>query len=195
MRHGRGDVVAQALRVLDTYGLESLTMRRLAGELGVQPSALYHHFPHKQALLAAVAEAILAERTRPAPGAWHEEVQAICADLRAALLTYRDGGEVVATTWSFGLGARGPYDALVAALGRAHDDPTLVDAAARTLLHFVLGHVVAEQTHLQAASVGAVDTDAEDLLRGTGAAYDLGIELIIAGLRARRLSAAPGNAP
>lgn len=185
VRHGRADVVRHALRVLDAYGLESLTMRRLAGELGVQPSALYHHFPNKQRLLAAVAEAILADRNPPAPGEWDTEVQAICADLRAALLSYRDGAEVVATTWSFGLGARGPYDALVARLARSHDDPVLVDAAARTLLHFVLGHVVAEQTHTQAASVGAVDTDIAVLLTGTAATYDLGVALILDGLRAR----------
>lgn len=185
VRHGRGDVVAHALRVLDTYGLESLTMRRLAGELGVQPSALYWHFPNKQQLLAGVAEAILAGCPAPPPGEWDRQVDAVCTDLRAALLTYRDGGEVVATTWSFGLGASGPYDALVAALAAAHDDPTVADAGARTLLHFVFGHVVAEQTRLQAASVGAVGTDAATLLAGTTQAFQLGVGLIVDGLRAR----------
>ncbi|MER2093167.1 MAG: TetR family transcriptional regulator, partial [Saccharopolyspora rectivirgula] len=48
MRYHRGDVVDRAIAVLDEYGLESLTMRRLAAELGVQPSALYHHVPNKQ---------------------------------------------------------------------------------------------------------------------------------------------------
>ena len=59
MRHHRDDVVARALRVLDDHGLADLTMRRLGTELGVQPSALYHHFANKQALLAAVADEIL----------------------------------------------------------------------------------------------------------------------------------------
>ena len=56
MRYHRDDVVARALEVLDTYGLGDLTMRRLGTELGVQPSALYHHFATKQLLLAAVAD-------------------------------------------------------------------------------------------------------------------------------------------
>jgi TetR/AcrR family transcriptional regulator, tetracycline repressor protein len=60
MRHRREDVVGRALAVLDDYGLADLTMRRLGAELGVQPSALYHHFPNKQALLAAVADELLA---------------------------------------------------------------------------------------------------------------------------------------
>ena len=70
MRNHRGDVVERALHVLDRYGLADLTMRRLATELGVQPSALYHHFPNKQALLAAVADEVLRRGhrdPRPAP--------------------------------------------------------------------------------------------------------------------------------
>ena len=55
MRHHRHDVVERAVTVLDEYGLADLTMRRLAAELDVRPSALYHHFANKQTLLAAVA--------------------------------------------------------------------------------------------------------------------------------------------
>ena len=54
MRYHRDDVVDRALVVLDTWGLADLTMRRLGSELGVQPSALYHHFANKAALLQAV---------------------------------------------------------------------------------------------------------------------------------------------
>ncbi len=61
MRNSRSDVVAAALRVLDAHGLEFCSMRRVAAELDVQPSALYHHVPNKQALLALMADEI----TRP----------------------------------------------------------------------------------------------------------------------------------
>src|SRR4051812_46795577 len=59
-RHSRDDVVEAALRILDDYGLPDLTMRRLAASLDVQPSALYWHFPNKQALLAELADRIVA---------------------------------------------------------------------------------------------------------------------------------------
>ena len=65
MRHHRSDVIDRAIAVLDEYGLESLTMRRLAAELGVQPSALYHHVPNKQSLLAAIADEIIRRGRRP----------------------------------------------------------------------------------------------------------------------------------
>lgn len=170
MRYRREDVVTRALEVLDDLGLADLTMRRLGAELGVRPSALYHHFANKQRLLAAVADEIVARgRTEPA-GEWDERVTAICAALRDSLLAYRDGAEVVATVWSFGLGAQQPYDDLLAALeeGGLGD---LAPVAARTLLHFVYGHAVDEQTHLQAAAVGAIEDgprESSDFATGLG---------------------------
>src|SRR5262245_46920976 len=110
MRYRRADVVEQALGVLDSYGLADLTMRRLGSELGVQPSALYHHFANKQLLLAAVADEILARGARAdRPDAWDDRVVATCAGLRDAMLAYRDGAELVATAYSFGLGAATSY--------------------------------------------------------------------------------------
>ena len=111
MRYHRDLVVERALGVLDTHGLADLTMRRLGAELGVQPSALYHHFRNKQSLLAAVADEILARGPQPAAdGGWDDRVIGICTSLRDALLSFTDGAEVVATVHAFGLGARAPYD-------------------------------------------------------------------------------------
>ncbi|GAB2459924.1 TetR/AcrR family transcriptional regulator C-terminal domain-containing protein [Nocardioides hungaricus] len=181
MRYHRTDVVERALTVLDTWGLADLTMRRLGAELGVQPSALYHHFANKQRLLAAVADEILARGPhRELPEAWDERVTAVCTDLRDALLAYRDGAELVATAYSFGLGATAPYDALAAALADGDLDPALVPTAARTLLHFVFGHVTDEQTHLQAGGAGAI----EDGPR-TESDFTVGLGIVLDGIRVR----------
>src|SRR6478735_7874858 len=181
MRYRRTDVVDQALGVLDTYGLADLTMRRLGTELGVQPSALYHHFANKQALLAAVADEILARGVHgPRPDAWDDRVVAECVRLRDAMLAYRDGAELVATVHSFGLGAAAPYDEIAAALADGGLDPALVPTAARTLLHFVFGHVSDEQTHLQAGSVGAIDGDPRE-----SSDFGLGLAIVMDGIRQR----------
>lgn len=180
-RNRRPDVVAKALEVLDDYGLADLTMRRLGAELGVQPSALYHHFATKQLLLAAVADEILARgRRRARPGRWDAVVVTVCEELRDAMLAYRDGAEVVATARAFGLGAREPADELTAALRDGGLDGELAAVAARTLLHFVIGHVGDEQTQLQATAAGAIDgglRDASDFAAGLG--------LVIDGIRQR----------
>jgi len=54
--HGnlRRALLDEAIRTIQTYGVERLTMRTLGGRLGVSRSALYRHFADKQALLAAV---------------------------------------------------------------------------------------------------------------------------------------------
>ena len=43
-----------ALAIADADGLEALTMRRLASEVGVEAASLYHHIPNKEALLDGV---------------------------------------------------------------------------------------------------------------------------------------------
>ncbi|MDH2414135.1 TetR/AcrR family transcriptional regulator C-terminal domain-containing protein [Nocardioides sp. CER19] len=177
MRYRRDDVVARAVDVLDGCGLADLTMRRLGAELGVQPSALYHHFANKQSLLAAVADEILARASWPLEGLWEERATGICSVLRDSLLAYRDGAEVVATVWSFGLGAAHPYEALVDALAEAGLGE-LATVAARTLLHFVYGHAVDEQTHLQAASVGAIDDEPRE-----ASDFETGLGLVMAGIQ------------
>lgn len=181
MRYHRSDVVARALQVLDAYGLADLTMRRLGAELGVQPSALYHHFANKQSLLAGVAEEILRRgRRADRPVAWEERVVFVCAELRDAMLAYRDGAEVVATVRSFGLGAHEPYDELVAALRDGGLDDEVAPVAARTLLHFVFGHAMDEQTQLQAASAGAISDGVRE-----SSDFELGLALVLDGIRGR----------
>ena len=186
MRYRRADVVARAVTLLDHYGLADLSMRRLGAELGVQPSALYHHVANKQTLLAAVADELLRLGARPAPpadAAWDDVVRHVCGELRDAMLAYRDGAELVATVHAFGLGAQRPGDVLEETLAEAGFDPALASAGARTLLHYVFGHTADEQAYLQAGSAGALD-DATSPPRATSD-FALGLGLILDGLRLR----------
>ena len=45
------ELFATALRIVDVGGLDALTMRRLAEEVGVEAASLYHHIPNKGALI------------------------------------------------------------------------------------------------------------------------------------------------
>ena len=55
------DIVAAARRILEHEGIEALTMRRLAAELGIQAPSLYKHFSTKRAVEAALIEAGMLE--------------------------------------------------------------------------------------------------------------------------------------
>ena len=54
----RQRIVETALALIDAEGLEALSTRRLAAELGVQGPSLYNHFATKDDILDAVADAI-----------------------------------------------------------------------------------------------------------------------------------------
>lgn len=191
MRYHRTDVVERAIGVLDQYGLADLSMRRIAAELGVQPSALYHHFSNKQALLAAVADEILARGSRPADESdkpWDQQIFDQCRVLRDAMLAYRDGAELISTVHAFGLGVQSPHEELTDTVRGAGFDESFARSAATTILHFVFGHVSYEQLSLQAHSDGAID-GAIDLPDGDSTdEFALGLTLIVDGIGLRQPS-------
>lgn len=59
-------IVTAGIALADQDGLERLSMRRLAQELGVNPMSLYHHVRDKDALLDAMLDAVVAG-VDPAP--------------------------------------------------------------------------------------------------------------------------------
>ena len=54
-------VVDRALKLADADGLDTLTIRKLAQDLGVTPMALYWHFRSKDDLLEGMAEQVWSE--------------------------------------------------------------------------------------------------------------------------------------
>ena len=56
-----------ALALVDAEGLEALTMRRLAADLGVATMSLYGHVPNKDDLLTGLVNLATAEITLPPP--------------------------------------------------------------------------------------------------------------------------------
>ena len=56
----RGRVIEAALRVMDTEGLEAVSMRRVAREVGVEAMSLYHYVEDKEDLLDGICEHVMA---------------------------------------------------------------------------------------------------------------------------------------
>jgi AcrR family transcriptional regulator len=54
-------VLRAAIGIADRHGLESLTMRNLARELGVEAMSLYHHVANKEAVLDGVIDVVVDE--------------------------------------------------------------------------------------------------------------------------------------
>nr|WP_201469978.1 TetR family transcriptional regulator [Microbacterium hydrocarbonoxydans] len=168
-RHDRDGVARAALALLDEVGLPDLSMRRIAGRLDVQPSALYWHFSSKQELLAELADRITAKIPRD-----DADVLTTARSIRDALFTYRDGAELVLSTYALRLGSSYAQSALEAALARrGHAD---AHERAAALLHFVLGHATLVQQRMHAESHGAaLDDGTADVTAGLDRVFDLGV--------------------
>ncbi|WP_028477548.1 TetR/AcrR family transcriptional regulator C-terminal domain-containing protein [Nocardia sp. CNY236] len=186
MQLHRTDVIDGAITILDRYGLADLTMRRLAGSLRVQPGALYWHFPNKQALLGAVADTILAPMADPVEADdWSGQISELAHRLRTCLLTYRDGAELVSSTYASRLTTSKGRERMASAVIRAGMPRTEAELAASTLLYYVLGQTVDEQSRMQMDSAGALADDAtpwEETVDAT-ARFDFGLRLFVAGVR------------
>jgi AcrR family transcriptional regulator len=74
----RQRIIDTAIRLVDAHGLEALTMRRLAEELGVEGSSLYKHIPNKASVLVGMLRTIFTEvePAYPANPSWRDRLQA-----------------------------------------------------------------------------------------------------------------------
>ena len=88
-------VLDTALRLADQGGLESLSMRKLGHELGVEAMALYYHFANKDEIVDGMVDRVFAEVELPtATPDWRTAMRRRAISLRDALLRHR---------WAIGL--------------------------------------------------------------------------------------------
>ncbi|HJC27883.1 MAG TPA: TetR family transcriptional regulator [Candidatus Dietzia intestinipullorum] len=156
-------VVDTALDLLREGGLPGMSMRTLATRLGVQPSALYWHFPSKQALLTAVAERVLSGVGAVAAGGRAaDELRGVGGALRGAVAGVPDGAEIVAL--GLAAGARNPVAEAVGQVCRRHGLDGREAGLTTALTAYVLGLTIEEQTRHNLAvadpSVPPADFDA-----------------------------------
>ena len=82
----RERVLRTAVALADRAGIESLSMRRLAEELGVVPMALYKHVANKDELLDGMVDLVFCEIEFPSSGAdWKTALRQRAFSTRAAL--------------------------------------------------------------------------------------------------------------
>jgi AcrR family transcriptional regulator len=137
----RERIVEVAVAVIDAEGLDALSTRRLARELGVQAPSLYNHFATKEEILDAVGDAIVAGVDLSMLGRddWPEALKAWARAYRAA---FRAHPNVVPFL------ARGPArrpaalrlaDAVYGALVDAGWPPSHATRIGATMRYFVAG--------------------------------------------------------
>lgn len=159
-------IVATALRLVDEHGLDGLTLRRLAAELGVQAPALYWHVHNKRELLDAMAEqlatALLPDSLRePGPGQpWWEWLADRSRRLRRAMLARRDGALIMAGNRPTPAALPG-IERSLAALVRAGLTPVDALRTFHAVTAYTVGWVTEEQAEQRRAGHAPADQLAE----------------------------------
>lgn len=84
-------IVVTALALIDREGLDALTMRRLASELGTGAASLYRHVANREELLVEVMDHVLGELVPPPAGlSWRATVEWTACDFRRVLVEHRE---------------------------------------------------------------------------------------------------------
>ena len=89
-RLSRDRIVEAALHLADREGMQRLSMRRLADELGCNPMAVYYYFEDKRALVREVVDQVFSafESTADAEDTWQEHVRAWAFAYRSLVLAH-----------------------------------------------------------------------------------------------------------
>ena len=81
----RQRVLETAAGLADRGGLESLTMRKLAQELGVEAMSLYHHVANKHDMLNGLVDLVFSEIELPSGPGWRPAMRRRAISVREAL--------------------------------------------------------------------------------------------------------------
>jgi AcrR family transcriptional regulator len=113
----RERVLQAALALADRGGLESLSMRKLGQELGVEAMAVYYHLPNKEAVIDGIIDLVFAEMGVPggAPD-WRTAMRRRGLALRDALARHRWAIGLMESRRNPGPATLGHHDAVLGTL-------------------------------------------------------------------------------
>jgi AcrR family transcriptional regulator len=201
----RERVLQAAVALADREGVVSLSMRRLAKELGVEAMSLYHHVPGKQALLDGMVDLVFGEIELPAAdGDWKAAMRRRAVSAREVLARHPWAISLMESRRTPGPANLRHHDAVLGCLRRAGFPVALTAHAYSILDAYIYGFALQEaslpfETPEETAEVAGEIFDAfvaeayphltelavEHVLQpgyDYGDEYQFGLELILDGL-------------
>jgi TetR/AcrR family tetracycline transcriptional repressor len=168
----RRTIVDAALGLLDEVGMDKLSTRRLAAQLGVKGPSLYWHFKNMRELLDQMAETLL-ERALPAAEAFPQDWQAWLAEgargIRRAALSHRDGARLLAGSTPTARSASVTFPAMAGRLQAEGFRYREAQGALMGLARYAMGWALYEQLGPQRAA-------------NSDEAFEFGLQAMISGI-------------
>ena len=190
----RERVLRAALELVDTEGVEALTMRRLGRELGIEAMSLYGYVRSKQDLIEGVVEQVF--RQMPlvvhGPGDWQDRIRRHAALYRQVLLDHPNAVRLVAGRPLVTEGTAAFVESALAELRSLGLDLDTADRVLGVIAGFTLGLVAEQVGNVGRASPDQAPVDASrfPLVAALGEMkavdydreFELGLDFIVAGL-------------
>ncbi|MFE1959053.1 TetR/AcrR family transcriptional regulator [Streptomyces sp. NPDC059479] len=99
----RADIAAAAVRVADAGGIEAVTMRHVAAELGCGTMSLYNYVPRKEDLYELMADRVAGEYDLPEKpsGDWRADLTALAHRARAMMRAHPWMARLMSAVYGF----------------------------------------------------------------------------------------------
>jgi AcrR family transcriptional regulator len=140
-------VLRAAIALADSGGLDALSMRKLAEELGVEAMSLYHHVASKDAILDGMVDAVFDEIALPSSSAgWKRAMRDRAISVRAALSRHPWALGLIESRASAGAATLRHHDAVIGVIRRAGFPVALAAHAYSALDSYIYGFALQEQS-------------------------------------------------
>jgi AcrR family transcriptional regulator len=145
----RDRIVERAVEIADAEGIEAVSMRRIASDLGATPMALYNHIANKDELMNGIAGHLLSEIDLSAldMSDWAKAIKTGYSDFRRVLLRHPNLLPVLQRKTEMSADALRPVELAISVLQGAGFSPDEALKAHWTLSGFVMGHVLWQMTN------------------------------------------------
>jgi AcrR family transcriptional regulator len=133
-------VLEAAVSLADTAGIDSLTMRRLAQELGVEAMTLYYYVAKKDDILSAIVDIVVSEFELPSPGVdWKTAIRRSAISAHEVLLRHPWAANLLLSGPIVSLARLRYMDSILGTLRGGGFSPDMTDHAYHALDSHVFG--------------------------------------------------------
>jgi len=132
-------IVTTAQALADREGLDAVTLRRLATELGVHVTSLYNHVPTRDAIVDGIVELLISEADLPgSPRDWEEWVRGFVAAVGALAVAHPGAFAALERRPVQGEHALASFEVALATFARAGLSPADAYSAIKATTHVAL---------------------------------------------------------
>ncbi|MGH2428981.1 MAG: TetR/AcrR family transcriptional regulator C-terminal domain-containing protein [Candidatus Limnocylindria bacterium] len=133
-------VLRAAIGLADVGGIDSLTMRKLAQELGVEAMSLYYYVANKDDILDGIVDIVVSEFELPSPGAdWKAAIRKTAVSAHEVLLRHPWAASLVLSSSRVSEARLRHMDSILGSLRQAGFSAEMTDHAYHALDSHIMG--------------------------------------------------------